>query len=602
MDITRKYQVLVVDPSGCIGESLCEVFGARFPAEVDESAMEEPDQLRVTMRASDSKNFPSSAFLRHQVDIQLANEATTVVEQISRLAENGINIDLLFYHFDISSHRAALWELHSLTTTFPSLDIIVCTDSSDTLWRELGQQLEGEENLLIARTPLQPTEVRQLALLLFRKRQQRKHLGRVCQERELHLESRTRHLSTALAESRRLLSAIDQVLIELDSNHLVRRWNHEAEQVLGLSESLAVGSDIRTLGIPWDERDVVHQFLMPTVRAACRTLEVSFRKGNDQVVVLSLTRHTLHYPDEPNGILVLGVDLTEQRRLQQSLQQAQRLESVGQLAAGVAHEINTPMQYIGDNIDYLSNKFSKLIPYLEGTLQYLQPEQDLSPGDRQELKKHLLKISKQQKLTRIASQIPDAFSDSQQGLQHVTRIVRAMKELSHPGGAERTAVNVNHLLETAITVSTNEWKYVAEIHRQLAKTLVDVPGFPGELAQAFLNLIINAAHAIADVNQQTGRAKGKIAIISRAEPEHIVVEIHDDGGGIPSEIGDRIFDPFFTTKEVGKGTGQGLAIAHSVVVKKHGGLINFHSSPERGTRFIIHLPIEQPSSDEGEIG
>lgn len=596
IETTRQFQALIVDPEGCIRVSVCDVFGKHALLQQSSNANDYHSSGHLLTAP---RNLPSSILLRHQVDLQLANETESVIDQLSRYSQEGRQVDLLFYHFNLDSHRASLWELQTLISKFPAIDILICADFLDDRWPEVGLQIEGEEGLLVTRTPLDPSEVRQLTLLLLRKRQQRSHLGRVCQEREHHVSTRTRNLASALEESRRLLSSIDLVLIELDANHLVRRWNHEAERVLKLSSNAAIGCDVRKLGIPWDEQEVVDQFLMSSA-AARRTLEVSVQQDQTHPVVLSLTRHTIRHPNEPNGVLVLGVDLTEQRRLQHHLQQAQRLESVGQLASGVAHEINTPMQYIGDNIDYLSSKFSNLIPYLEGTLQYIQDEGDLSPAAKQELKDDLLKIAKKQKLTRIASQIPDAFADSQQGLQHVTRIVRAMKELSHPGGAERTAVRVNHLLETAITVSTNEWKYIAEIHRQMADNLVDVPGFSGELAQVFLNLIVNAAHAIADTNQQTGRAKGRIDVISRVEGNDVVVEIQDDGGGIPTEIASKIFDPFFTTKEVGKGTGQGLAIAHSVVVTKHGGQINFNSSADRGTRFTIRLPMAQPSGDEGE--
>lgn len=592
-DTPRQFQALIVDPLGCIAETLCNALGRREQVAVSTTGGRDAAPEAYT------QTQPSSTLLRHQIDLQIATELDSVVDQVSRFAETDRQIDLLFYHFDLDTQRAALWELQALISAYPSIDILICVDCSDSRWLEVGQKLEGEENLLISRTPLDLAEVRQQALLLLRKRQQRKHLGRICQEREQHVHARTRHLRSALEESRRLLSAIDLVLIELDANHLVRRWNHEAERVFKLLATDAIGCDVRELGIPWDAQAVVDQFLMSSA-ALRRTLEVSFQKDDNLPVVLNLTRHSIHHPDEPNGVLVLGVDLTEQRRLQQHLQQAQRLESVGQLAAGVAHEINTPMQYIGDNIDYLSSKFTNLIPYLEGTLQYLQSEDELTSQEKGELKDHLLKISKKQKLTRISSQIPDAFADSQQGLQHVTRIVRAMKELSHPGGSEPTAVNVNHLLETAITVSTNEWKYVAEIHRDLAQNAVDVPGFSGELAQVFLNLIVNAAHAIADTNQLTGRDRGRIDVISRVDGRDMVVEIQDNGGGIPTDIAGRIFDPFFTTKEVGRGTGQGLAIAHSVIVTKHQGRIAFHSSADRGTRFTIHLPMEKLSGNEGE--
>lgn len=599
MDYPLTYQALIQDPNWAIENSLRGIFSVEQGKDKDSGVSVSPHEPTDQQRESLTLSAPANLILRHHVSLKTADAHSTTAEQISQLIASGESVDFLFYHFNLESCRAAVWELQSLLSNYPTMDIIVCVDSTDYRWTEAGQQLEGEENLQVVRTPLACIELRQLLLLLIRKRQHRSHLGRVCQEREQHLEARTRHLSAALEESRRLLSAIDLVLIEVDHNQIVRRWNHEAEQKFGLSERQAVGQHIRQLGIPWDDLSEVNNFLSPATQPESRTLEVSFRIGNARPVVLNLTRHTIHHPNEPNGVLALGVDLTEQRHLQQHLQQAQRLESVGQLAAGVAHEINTPMQYIGDNIDFLSAKFGALVPYVEGTLRLLQEDDDLSTEEKSSMRDELLGIAKKLKLTRLAGQIPDAFSDSQQGLQHVTRIVRAMKELSHPGGLERTAVNVNHLLETAMTVCTNEWKYVAEVHFDFAEDRADVPGFPGELSQVFLNLIINAAHAVADENSKKGREKGRIEISSRQQAGDIVIGIQDNGGGIPVEIRDRIFDPFFTTKDVGKGTGQGLAIAHAVIVKKHGGRIEVQPIQDGGTLFQIYLPIERPPECEG---
>lgn len=586
MDADLKYQIFIVDPHRDIQEPVCDVFRVQQP-KVSSAAVASTDHC---LRAVGCPVF--GTLLQHKVHLHAAEHSKALVSQLTAFKLAGHSIDVMIYHFDINRYRSAIWELQSITSAFPALDIIVCANTADDRWVELRQEIKEQSNLLIARTPLEPTEVRQLVILLLRKQQQRKLLGRVCQEREHHVEARTRHISNALEESRRLLSAIDLVLIELNSQQVVCRWNHEAERILGLPKACTIGRNIRELDISWDDQSAIDQFLA-LGESAQRTLEISLHQPDNTSVILSLTRHTIHYANEPDGVLILGVDLTEQRRLQQHLQQAQRLESVGQLAAGVAHEINTPMQYIGDNIDYLSNKFINLLPYLEGTLKYLKEESDLPSDQKNELKQDLLNISKKQKITRLANQVPSAFADSQQGLQHVTRIIRAMKELSHPGGTERTAVNINHLLETAITVSTNEWKYVAEINHELSEDIVDIPGYPGELAQVFMNLIVNAAHAIGDFNELDGRERGRINVISRMESVHVVIEIHDNGGGIPAEIADRIFDPFFTTKQIGKGTGQGLAIAHSVVVGKHQGRIDFHPSAGQGTAFIIHLPVDQ---------
>lgn len=537
-----------------------------------------------------------SSTLRHRLDLTVYSDNRSLTNQIAAFHNEVGSPDLLFIDFNLQTYRSECWQLEALARKLPCTDIVVCFDEDYDHGTDLFESLEEFDNVLFARVPLAAMEVRQLVLLVLKKRQIRSHLGKVCQEREEHLSKRTYYLRSALDEARRLLSSINQAMVEYGSDFKVRRWNAAAAEAFGLNESEVIGKDIRKLSIPWDQADEVHQFLTCHRTSAGKTIEASFRSKHHDVTVLSLTRHTIHHPDEPDGVLLLGTDLTEQRQLQQHLQQALRLESVGQLAAGVAHEINTPMQYIGDNIDFLSTKFKALIPYLEGTMKLLDADGQLSEQERTELQEEMRTIVRKSRLARMAGQIPDAFSDSQQGLRHVTRIVRAMKELSHPGDAEISAVNINHLLETAVTISTNEWKYIADVDLNLTDDAVDIPGFPGELCQVFLNLIINASHAIADVNKQTGRTRGAISIRTERLTDDMLIEIRDNGGGIPDHIADRVFDPFFTTKEVGKGTGQGLAIAHSVIVQKHGGKLTFHATKNTGTNFIIHLPIDRPST------
>ncbi|RLB20288.1 MAG: histidine kinase, partial [Deltaproteobacteria bacterium] len=185
------------------------------------------------------------------------------------------------------------------------------------------------------------------------------------------------------------------------------------------------------------------------------------------------------------------------------------------------------------------------------------------------------------------------------GVERVTKIVRAMKEFSHPGSPEKTPVDINHAIDNAITVAKNEWKYVADIETDLDPDLPPVPCLPADLNQVILNLIINAAHAIEKVVGNNGNRKGKIRVITRKDNGWAEIAISDTGCGIPDSIRHRIFDPFFTTKEVGKGTGQGLSIAHSIIVDKHGGTIDFESREGKGTTFTIKLPLGQGSSGEG---
>jgi two-component system NtrC family sensor kinase len=265
-------------------------------------------------------------------------------------------------------------------------------------------------------------------------------------------------------------------------------------------------------------------------------------------------------------------DATERRVLEGQRVQAQKLESIGQLAAGIAHEINTPIQYIGDNAKFLEDAFRDLVG-LVGT----EEATGLKSTDVD--------------VEYLKEEIPKAIEQLLQGVDHVAGIVRAMKEFSHPGPADKQPVDINHAIGCTALICKNEWKYVANLTTDLDPDLPLVPCLAGEFNQVILNLIVNAAHAIADVVLQTGK-KGTIHISTRRNGEWSEIRVSDTGSGIPEAIQSRIFDPFFTTKEVGKGTGQGLAIAHTVVVQKHGGRIGFESQTGAGTTFVIQIPLE----------
>jgi signal transduction histidine kinase len=204
-------------------------------------------------------------------------------------------------------------------------------------------------------------------------------------------------------------------------------------------------------------------------------------------------------------------------------------------------------------------------------------------------------ISRTADLEYLSREIPAAARQSLEGVKHVAKIVHAMKEFSHPGSTEKVPVDLNHAIETTLTVARNEWKYIAEAVTELAPDLPPVLCLPGELNQVILNLLVNAAHAIGDVVKNVEGTKGTIKIVTRLAGPWAEIMISDTGGGIPEGIRHRIFEPFFTTKEVGKGTGQGLAIARSTIVKKHDGELFFESTVGRGTTFTIRLPVA-PSS------
>jgi len=291
------------------------------------------------------------------------------------------------------------------------------------------------------------------------------------------------------------------------------------------------------------------------------------------------------------------IDVTERRRVRDELDQqcrhlearvalAERLESIGQLAAGIAHEINTPTQYVGHNTRFLEESFAELSPLLglaaELAASILREEDAVARAEELE---RALEAADFEELGR---EIPKAIRQSLEGIGHVGRIVQAMKEFSHPGGEERTWVDLNHAVESTITVATNEWKYRADLELDLEPGLPALSCRAGELNQVLLNLIVNAAQAIGGERDEK---RGRIGITTRCVGEQVEVRISDTGPGIPEEIRGRIFDPFFTTKEVGRGTGQGLSIVHEVVVENHGGSIELETEPGQGTTFIVRLPL-----------
>ncbi len=284
----------------------------------------------------------------------------------------------------------------------------------------------------------------------------------------------------------------------------------------------------------------------------------------------------------------LRAAIVERERIESELVQAQKLEAVGQLAAGIAHEINTPMQYIGDNIHFLRTASARFEPVFQAYQQLALAQR------RGELDPSLLTIIdeavREARLDYLATEFPRAIDQALEGVERVTTLVQAMKDFSHPGSTEKTPIDINRALQSTITVARNEWKYVAELELKLEKGLPAIFCLPGEFNQAILNIVVNAAHAIADKQASAGDQKGRIVVESRKGGDYVEVRISDTGCGIAAAIRDKVFNPFFTTKEVGRGTGQGLAIARSVIVDKHQGKFFFESREGAGTTFFIQLP------------
>jgi signal transduction histidine kinase len=287
--------------------------------------------------------------------------------------------------------------------------------------------------------------------------------------------------------------------------------------------------------------------------------------------------------------LVAMRDVSDRVQMELQLRQAQKLESIGQLAAGIAHEINTPIQYIGDNASFLQQGFGLMLGLLEEVERFV--ESDEAP-------RSMLAALERAKPRFMRKQVPRAADQILEGVDRVSSIVSAMKEFSHPSQGCRESTDLKRTIDSTVMVARNEWKYVAELEVEHDEAIETIPVFRNELNQALLNMLVNAAHAISDTVDGGANGKGKINIRTKREPPWAIIEIEDTGAGIPEEIRGRIFDPFFTTKEVGKGTGQGLAICYSVIVKKHKGELLVKSEVGVGSTFVIKLPLEADDSVE----
>ncbi len=311
------------------------------------------------------------------------------------------------------------------------------------------------------------------------------------------------------------------------------------------------------------------------------------RKNGDHMLADAQSTVVLDSQGRTKMIISIVEDATERNRLEVELRHSQKLESVGRLAAGIAHEINTPIQFVGDNVNFLSGSFEQLLALCD-LYRQLCAKAANAPLSEADLA-HQKQEEEEADLDYIRSAIPTSIASTIDGVGRVARIVQSMKAFAHPDRGERSTADINTALRNTLTVATNELKYVAQVETKFG----DVPAiscFLSDLNQVFLNLLVNAAHAIGDVVGKSGQ-RGTIRVRTYVEKDNLVIAISDTGPGIPPAVQSRIFEPFFTTKEVGKGTGQGLALARSVVTEQHGGSITFETEMGKGTTFFIRLPL-----------
>lgn len=329
--------------------------------------------------------------------------------------------------------------------------------------------------------------------------------------------------------------------------------------------------------------------IMATGKPLINVEEPGLDREKRRRILLTTKMPLLDTQGDITGLVGIGRDITDQRILDTQRLHAQKMESIGQLAAGIAHEINTPIQYVGDNLRFLQDAFAGMSTLLKQCFAFLD---STGPGASAPA---IAEARQKFDFDYIEKELPLALHQSLEGVNRVAKIVHAMREFSHPDADEKAPADINRAIESTVTVSRNEWKYVADIKTDFDPAIPPVPCYIGHFNQVMLNLIVNAAHAIADkLKAEKGEhteTKGLITISTRGKDNCVEIRVSDTGTGIPKGIRHRIFEPFFTTKEIGRGTGQGLSTCHAVISRKHGGDITFETEEGKGTTFIVRLPI-----------
>jgi PAS domain S-box-containing protein len=381
-----------------------------------------------------------------------------------------------------------------------------------------------------------------------------------------------------------LQQSSDLTLVLSDDDLVVLYASPASVRVLGVEPSALVGTPITERIHP---EDLARAWAQGGVgEDGTGTVECRWRHADGSWRDIESVYTDLRNDPSIEGFVINARDVTTRNHLQRELRRSQKLESVGQLASGIAHEINTPVQFVGDNFRFFEHSFEMAFALIDAYRAALAP--DRAPLSWNERCAFVDTAERMADVDYLRTEVPRAIKEARDGVDRIATIVRAMRSFGHPDGAEQCPADINECLADTLAVARNELKYVATVETEFGD-LPAVSCYRGDVNQVFLNLLINAAHAIAE--GRVGSQLGTITVRTRRDGDDIVISIGDTGVGIPDDARDRVFDPFFTTKEVGKGTGHGLALARSVVVDRHGGSLTFDSVAGAGTTFHVRIPI-----------
>jgi PAS domain S-box-containing protein len=384
-------------------------------------------------------------------------------------------------------------------------------------------------------------------------------------------------------ERRQTLGMVGAVIFHASPDGVLTDVSTSWETLTGHPVAAAVGRPLRSL-VQGELDDAINVVLAGSDSGSVARVDCVLRDSDGAGIPVELALTVVRRDGAPDRVLGVLTDLRERHRRELEARHDQKMESLGRLSAGIAHEINTPIQFVGDNTRFLASAYEEML----GLLLVYRGCLDASSGELSwdERVRRAEKGEQDADIDYLTCEVPAAVAQSLEGIDRVASLVRAMKAFSYKDSTDRAYADLNEALTTTLTVARNEVKYVADVVMDLGE-LPEVLCHIGDLNQVFLNLIVNAADALQD-----NGTRGEIRISTRAEGTTAVITVADNGPGIPEDLQRVIFEPFFTTKEVGKGTGQGLALARAVVTDKHGGTIEVHSEPGAGTEFVVRLPVD----------
>lgn len=588
-DAANHSRLLIIDDNRAIHDDFRKILGGRDESAdpLDEAAAELFGEEPST-EARGSNHFQLDSAYQGRDGLALVQQA---VGFDARYAMAFVDVRMP-PGWDGVETTARIWEVD------PDLQVVICTAYSDCSWESMLKKLGWSDRLVILKKPFDSVEVLQLANSLSRKwhlLQESKHKLAGLEET---VEIRTAQMAREQQEFRDLFENSPEGIYKISPSGRVLAANAALAEIYGYASPKEMLEQVTEIGLqlyvdPRRRSELAQRLDQERVVRGFES-EIKGRDGARKWISETACKVT-----KPDGSLLhyqgFVLDVTAQKNakmerdlMEAHMRQAQKLEAVGQLAAGIAHEINTPVQYIGDNIRFIEEAFVGLGRLLKDYQQLAAAVQSntVTPELMAEVESSASKVD----IGYAILQIPLAIQESLEGVAHVAKIVKAMKEFSHPGAKQKVACDLNRAIEATVTVARNEWKYIAHMETDLDPSLPKVQCLPSEFNQVILNLIVNAAHAIGDAVKQSPGFKGVIHISTRQDGPWVEIRVSDTGTGIPEAIRHRVFEPFFTTKEVGKGTGQGLTIAHSVIVDQHGGTLTFESEMGRGTTFVIRLP------------